>query len=463
MQISYTNGTSDHIFHCRLKNHQETRRKGVLRQHFTRSKTTFSVIASLILILAGLSACAQDQNSTPTFTNSNPIRIGVSISNKADFADDGKATEAGYQLWADMVNNSGGLLGRPVQLVILHDSSDPDQVAKNYDTLITQDHVDLTFGPFSSLLTKAAAPVTQKYGYALLEGSGGAPSVFQGGWTNLFDVSLPVVNNLTTFAYYILSLPFDQRPKTAAYLTSDDPFTYPQVDLAETLLEQAGVKTIYPVPELTSANPYNFAAGNDGNLKTEAADADALAKANADVVVLGTQEPDIEVDIQEFKKYHYNPKALIATAGPDGGSTFIKGVGGIKYAEGVFVPNGWYPLADNYQNSDMVHAYLAKYGGTSDQINADSAEAFSVGQVLQQAVEETQSITNAQIIQKLQSGAVFDTVQGTVQFDPPSAGDGGQNKQAIAYLFQWQNGQFLPVYPYSAAAENPQFPKAVTY
>ena len=78
-------------------------------------------------------------------------------------------------------------------------------------------------------------------------------------------------------------------------------------------------------------------------------------------------------------------------------------------------------------------------------------------------VDETQSISNAQIIQKLQSGAVFDTVQGTVQFDPPSAGDGGQNKQAIAYLFQWQNGQFIPVYPYSVAAHNPLYPKTAAY
>jgi branched-chain amino acid transport system substrate-binding protein len=71
----------------------------------------------------------------------------------------------GYQLWADNVNNNGGLLGRrPVKLIILDDKSDPDQVAKNYSTLIHTNHVDLVFGPFSSLLTKAAAPVVRAAG-----------------------------------------------------------------------------------------------------------------------------------------------------------------------------------------------------------------------------------------------------------------------------------------------------------
>ncbi len=432
----------------------------MLTQHHTKRKAIVPIIASLILLLTGLSACAQDQNTSPTFTNPNPIQIGVSISNKADFADDGAATLQGYQLWADMTNSHGGLLGRPVQLVVLYDDSDPNTVAKNYETLINQDHVDLLFGPFSSLLTKAAAPIAQKYGYAFLEGSGGAPSVFTQGWTNLFDSSIPVANNLVTFAYYILSLPPAQRPRTAAYLTSDDPFTFPQVRVAQTLLEQAGVKTIYPHPAPTEANPYQFAAGDT---KAEAAGADALAHSKADIAILGTQLPDVQLDIQEFKKYHYNPKALIATAGPDAGQDFIHAVDGVKYTEGVFVPNGWYPQANNYQNAEMVNAYVAKYSGSIANINADVAEAFSVGQLLQQAVDQTQSINNAEIIQKIQSGAVFNTVQGTAQFGAPNANGSGQNLQAIAYLFQWQNGNFIPVYPYSVAAENPQYPKTANF
>src|SRR5579885_1688669 len=182
----------------------------MLKWRLVRSRRVFSSIVGLCIVLLGMSACAQDQSAGPTFTNSTPITIGISLPLTKDFASDGQATGQGYQLWADMVNKTGGLLGRPVKLIVRDDQSDPDQAAKDYQTLITQDHVNLIFGPFSSLLTKAAAPVAQRYGYALLEGSGGAPSVFTQGWSNLFDVSLPVANNLITFAYYILSLPPDQ-------------------------------------------------------------------------------------------------------------------------------------------------------------------------------------------------------------------------------------------------------------
>ena len=394
-----------------------------------------TLVAVVVMAFGGLSACAQI-----TTNNQTPVTIGASLSLSGDFAGDGPAMKQGYQLWADTVNNNGGLLGRPVKLVILDDKSDPDQAAKNYKTLINVTHVDLVFGPFSTLLTKQAAPVAQAAGYALIEGAGGGPSVFENGWKNLFAVSLPVANNLTTFAYYILSLPKSIRPKTAVYATSDDPFTQPQVDVARGLLEKAGVRTV--IPEIV------YSADNTKDVTPYA---NKVVASGADVVILGTLLPDITTYIKVFKKEKYNPKALIATAGPDLGQDFVKAVGGVKNAEGTFVPNGWYPQADNFQNAQMVQDYLAQYGGTVDQINADVAEAYSVGQVLEQAVNKIQSINNAKLIALLHSGEVFNTVQGSAQFDSK-----GRNPLAIAYLFQWQVGQFLPVYPSSAAVVNPK-------
>jgi branched-chain amino acid transport system substrate-binding protein len=132
--------------------------KNVLGQ--SAFKAVLCMLAVLVMTIGGLSACAQNQ-----LTNSQmPITIGISLSFSGDFKDDGLAMKQGYQLWADTVNYNGGLLGRPVQLIILDDKSAPDQVAKNYTTLIHTDHVDLVFGPFSSLLTKAAAPVVQSAG-----------------------------------------------------------------------------------------------------------------------------------------------------------------------------------------------------------------------------------------------------------------------------------------------------------
>ncbi|HYX48653.1 MAG TPA: amino acid ABC transporter substrate-binding protein, partial [Ktedonobacteraceae bacterium] len=347
-----------------------------------------------------------------------------------------------YQLWANDVNKAGGLLGRQVQLDIVNDNSSPDQVQTNYQTLITVHKDDLVFGPFSTLLTKPASVVASRYGYAFVEGAGGGPSVFTRGLHNIFDVSLPVANNLVAFAHYIQTLPSSQRPTSVAYATEDDPFTQPQVDTARTLLEQEGIKTasyqVYPA-ETTDYNPI----------------ADKMIASGAQVVVVGTLLPDVSAFIQRFKQQHYNPQALIATAGPDQGNQFLKAIGGSKSAEAIMVPNGgWFPQANTPGNAQMVKEYLAKYGGTAADISSDVAEAYAVGQVVQQAATKANSIDNSKLIAQLHSSVTFNSVQGPVKFD-----DTGQNTAATAYLFQWQNGNLVPVYPANVASAQPKYPR----
>lgn len=415
----------------------------MLGRYVMRPRMFLKGISVLFVALFALSACG---GSSTTGTTSNqpqtPIKIGISLSLSGDFSADGKAFEQGYQLWADTVNKNGGLLGRKVQLDILSDASSTTQIVTNYQKFITVNHDDLVLGPFSTLLTKPASLVASRYGYAMIEGAGGGPSVFTRGLHNLFDVSAPVANLLVSFTQYILSLPAAQRPQTAAFATEDDPFTQPQVDTARALLEQGGVKTVsyqvYPA-ETTDYTPI----------------AQKMIASNAQVIVTGTLLPDISAFIQAFKQQHYNPKAIIATAGPDQGAQFLNAVGGTKAAEGVFVPNGgWYPGINTFQNSQMVHDYLAKYGGTADQISSDVAEAYAVGQVLVQAVNKIHGIDNTKLINELHSGDTFQSVQGDVKFNAQ-----GENTLATGYLFQWQKGSLVSVYPAAQATNPPEFPK----
>ena len=86
--------------------------------------------------------------------------------------------------------------------------------------------MDLTFGPYSSLLTIPASGVAARFGYAFPEPAGGGPQVFTRGLKNLFFVQpAAVVDNLVSYTGWLRSLPASERPKTAAYATEDDPFT----------------------------------------------------------------------------------------------------------------------------------------------------------------------------------------------------------------------------------------------
>jgi len=398
-------------------------RKGKL----LRGLSAGSLVAGSVLTIVSTSGAS----SSGSLAKGAPVKIGISLSLSGDFSADGQAFQQGYKLWAADVNKTGGLSGHKVVLKIVSDASSPTQVVTNYQTLISVDHVNLTFGPFSSLLTVPAAKAVSRYGYAMVEGAGGAPSVFSAGLKNVFDVSLPVANALQPFAKWISSLPKAQRPKTAAYVTSNDPFTQPQLPVAQKILEKAGIKTVYNnvfPAEVTDFTPI----------------ADKVAAAKPDVVILGsTDVPTVSSFMQAFEQSGFNPKVFIATAGPDQGAAFTKAVG-LKNANGIMVPNSWYGGAANAMSKKMVAEYIKLYGGTAASVNADVAEGYAVGQVITAAVKATGGFDNSKIITYLHSGKVIPTVQGNVSFNAQ-----GENFSMTAYTFQWQGAKFVQVMPVS--------------
>jgi branched-chain amino acid transport system substrate-binding protein len=402
-----------------------------------------SVLAAVTL----LAACGSSSSSSSGGAGgggSSPITIGASLSLSGDFAADGQAFQRGYELWAADQNAKGGLLGRKVKLDIISDSSSPSQVVSNYQKLIGSNKDQLVFGPFSSLLTVPAARIASRYGYAFVEGAGGAPSVFGTGLKNVFDVSIPIKNDLVTFAQWIASLPAAQRPKTAAYATVNDPFTQPQLPLAEKIMQAAGVKTVLSKVFPEEVTDYTAIAGQ-------------VASTHADVVVLGSVDvPTVSAFTHVFVQQHYDPKAFIATAGPDQGAPFVKAVG-TGNENGIFVPNGWFGGFQKADSLQMVKAYIAKYGGTPSDVNADVAEAYAVGQVIAQAVQATHGFDNQKIIAYLHSGVTLDSVQGPVKFDSL-----GENNAQKAQTFQWQNGTLVQSIPTSTPGSHaPLYPKPV--
>jgi branched-chain amino acid transport system substrate-binding protein len=420
-----------------------------------RRRTWVSSLIAVAAIAALLSGCGGSSSSSSKASgggsssgsgggaSGSPVIIGASLSLSGDFSADGTAFERGYKLWADDVNKTGGLMGHPVKLDIVSDASSPAQVVTNYQKLISSDHAKLVFGPFSTLLTVPSSKVVNRYGYAFVEGAGGAPAAFGNGLHNIFDVSLPVVDNLVPFAKWVSTLPASQRPKTAAYATSDDPFTQPQIPQAQSIMSAAGIKTVYNKvfpAEVTDYAPI----------------ASAVASSHADAVVLGSVDvPTVSAFVHAFIQQHYNPKVFIATAGPDQGADFLKAIGGQANAEGIMYPNGWYPSYANAQSQKMVSEYVAKYGGSPADVNADVAEAYSVGQVVAQAVAATHSLDNSKIISYLHSGVTLNSVQGPVKFDSK-----GENGAAAAFVFQWQKGNQVQVLPVGATGSKmPTFPK----
>ena len=394
-----------------------------------------------VMAVAGLTltACGNGSsgNGNASGSSNGPIVIGISLSLTGDFSDPGQAAKKGYELWADVVNKAGGILGRKVELKIVDDTSSPDQVVTNYENLITRDKVDFVFGPFSTLLNAPAAKVAHRFGYAFLEPAGGGPAVFDEKLDNLFFTQpAPIVNSADVFADYILSLPAAQRPKTAAYPSLDDPFAAPIVQEVQSLFEAAGINTVYTTiypPETTDLTPI----------------VSKMASLNPDIVVAGTQSTDAYAEVKAMIEQKFSPPFLFVSNGANNPVEFPDKVGA-NNVNGIFSTGDWFEGEDSFGNADFVAAYGSAYG--PEPIDSTSAEAYACGQILQAAIEKTHSFDNAKIIAALHQGT-WPSVEGDLSWN-----EIGQ-PQGSDLLLEWVGGKLVPVYPPDVAQASPLIPK----
>jgi len=367
-----------------------------------------------------------------------PITIGASLPLTGRMSEPGSAAKQGYEIWAAIVNESGGILGRQVELNIVDNASDQDTAVADYEKLITVDKVDFVVGPFSSFLVIPTSEVAARYGYAFVEPAGGAPDVFNRGLTNIFFAQpAPGDEQAIPFTDYILALPDDQKPKTFAVVSQDDPFTLGVMDGVKAALTDAGIELVFD--EVYAPETTDFSA-----IAIQVADLDP------DLIVGGTQLEDAVGQIRAYQEAGYQPRGAYFTTGPSLPGPFREGVG--DATEGVFASISWFPQAEEYQNADMVAKYVEMFGGDPGEIPEDVANAFTVGQVLQQAVENIDSLDNTALIEELHKGT-YETVVGPLSFN-----ELGQ-PQGTFMLLQWQGDTFAIVGPGERARADAIWPK----
>src|SRR4029450_9043309 len=91
-----------------------------------------------------------------------PIRIGAAMALTGGDAIQGSYVREGYLLCQKHVNATGGVLGRPMELLIRDDGSDKQTAVGLYEKLITEDKVDAVMGPYGFPITHAVADAPEK-------------------------------------------------------------------------------------------------------------------------------------------------------------------------------------------------------------------------------------------------------------------------------------------------------------
>ncbi len=142
--------------------------------------------------LSGLSLLMAGALALSGTASADTITLGASISLTGKYSTAGGHTKNGYDLAIKKINDAGGIKfgGKThmLELKIYDDESTPARAAELAERLIQRDNVKLMLGPYSSGLTKAIAPVTEKHGIPMVEGNGASRSLFNQGYKYLFAV-----------------------------------------------------------------------------------------------------------------------------------------------------------------------------------------------------------------------------------------------------------------------------------
>ncbi|MET0134939.1 MAG: amino acid ABC transporter substrate-binding protein [Kibdelosporangium sp.] len=389
-----------------------------------------ALLAGVTLVVAGCGGPA-GQGGT------GPVVIGTSLPLTGQFSQPGGEAKRGYEIWRDMVNADGGLLGRQIDLRVTDDASNQDTIIADYTKLITQDKVDLLLGSFSSLLNYAASAVAEKNRMLYVEPAGGAPNMFNRGFKMLF-FSQPATapHHADGVVEWLKGLPAAERPKTAAYITQDDPFTRPAIESLQQQLEAAGLRTTYST--VYPANTTNFQPI-----------AGAIAGGAPDLVAQGAQFEDGIGAVRALQQIGFSPKVLFQTNAPGNGKQYSDGIG-MAATDGVLFCTSWSENAKTPLNTEFAGEYRKRFGTPPTE---DAADAFAAGQVLRAAVVGVGRIDQVALADWLRANEV-PTILGPLKW----AANG--EPQSSFMLAQWQAGKVEVVHPKQAATSDKMlFPK----
>jgi branched-chain amino acid transport system substrate-binding protein len=408
-------------------------------------KLRWLVLALLAMAALAAAGCGDDDDGGGGGggggkASGEPIKVGASLPLTGEFSEPGKAAKQGYEVWEATVNDSGGLIdGRPVKMVIKDDQSNQNTIVSDYNALVSQDKVDLLLGTFSSLLNLPASTVAERNRMLYVEPAGGAPELFDRGFKYLFFAQQATADKQgEVWANYIVDLPENERPKTAAYPTLDDPFAQPTSEGIEKILKAAGIRTVYR-ETYTIDNP-----NLDGI-------ASALKARKPDVVVNGATFEDGVGMVRALRKAGFTPKILYQTTAPSLGDQYAKAIGK-GTTEGVFYAVSHSKEAKTPGNEEFVAKYQEMFGGT--EVPEDAADAYATAEVLQAAVKAVGTIERQRQIELadwLRDNQV-DTILGPLSWDDLGRPEGE------FLVGQWQNGVPEIVLPKEAATTDKIIP-----
>jgi branched-chain amino acid transport system substrate-binding protein len=351
-----------------------------------------------------------------------PLRIGYCLSLSGGLASNGKTAQLAHQIWREHINASGGLLGRPVELVCLDDQTNPKLVAELYQRLLEVEKVDVVVGGYGDNSVAPAMPLImerQRFFLGLMALAVNAKFNY-----SQYFVMIPTgphPNLALTEGFFQVAGQQSPRAETVAILVADAPFSQSPTQGAKEHLARHGMRVVfegkYPL-STTDFTPYM----------------QDLKSVNPDVLFLCSYINDSIGLVKAINATGLSPKLVGgAMIGPQNGvvktqlGTLLNGLVNYEY---------WLPVPS--LTNPQVQSLIATYQSRAEQAGADplgyyvAPLAYAQMQVLEQAVKAVGSTDDAALSDYARK-STFDTVVGNVKF-----GDGGGWAEPRVLTVQFQ-------------------------
>ena len=135
------------------------------------------LVLPLIISLISCSPDEQEQNS---------IKIGCVLSLSGLLGPKGADRLDAARLAVEEINQSGGVLGKPVELLVKDDETDPQKSHKQLQKLINMNAIEVLLGGMSSDAALSSGPLLAEKEVVMVSSSTTAPEITEQPWSEWF-------------------------------------------------------------------------------------------------------------------------------------------------------------------------------------------------------------------------------------------------------------------------------------
>jgi branched-chain amino acid transport system substrate-binding protein len=379
-----------------------------------------------------LTVAAQAQPKVPE-----AILIGGTIAQSGPMSAEVGPFKKMMDVWADMVNERGGLPVRaynkklPVKFVVYDDASKQENAVKFYERLVTVDQVHLLIGPYSSPLTFAASTVAEKHGIPMVAAEANSTAIFTRGFKWLVGV---IDDGPKWSNHYFDLVRAEGKAKTIGFVIQDTLHAKEVGSGAVPRAREIGLEVVFE--ETVQATSTDF---TPTITKLKTANPDIIYVSAFPPFAIGFYKQGLELGLNSREYHIIHHGAAFRNAVGEANANYVTG------------ENYWMP-GIAYGKPEVFEEVLKRAGLRVEDYPWTSIHMFAF-EAMQAGIEQAESLAPEALLNALK-GLEIMTIGGRLRFDPKT-GQGTLNP----FPTQIQNGKYVTLWPREIATGSHVYPR----